>query len=648
MSAVDTRTVLSRTPRWAWGLVGLVLCVVVLIVVWDWNWFKGPVERRITAMTGREFSIRGDLDVDLGWRPRITARDLHLANADWSKSREMALVKELDLRIALMPLLRGEVRLPYIALDAPRLVLERNSRGVGNWVFPAQEDEGSGEAPQIGQLIVTDGRVEFHEPVLRTDVTLDVRSGKSAGKERAPLLATGEGSWRGSPFELQGRVDSPLNLQEKDIPYRLDLRARAGQTRAHASGALRGQVQLENFNADFALSGANLADIYDLLGIALPETPPYELHGKLDRKGDVWSYRAFTGKVGDSDLSGDASLDIGGERPKLTAKLVSKRLDFDDLAGFVGAPPSGKPGETAAADQKRLPAEVGTKATVLPDQPFKLDKLRVMDADVTLQAAEINAPKLPLEAMNTHMVLDDGVLKLNPLDFHTAGGLIASRVTLDAREPSIQTTLVADVRGLELRKLFPTVEITKKGAGKLSGVVAITAHGNSVAYMAGSANGDIGLIMGEGHISNLLIELAGLDIAESLKYLLNKDREIPLRCAYAAFRVVDGEMATRGMAFDTSDTVIFGEGGINLRRETLDLRLLPQPKDRSPLSLRAPLMIGGTFKDPSFRPEIGPLAARVGAATALYTLAPPAALLALIETGPGESIDCGPAVARGS
>jgi uncharacterized protein involved in outer membrane biogenesis len=105
-------------------------------------------------------------------------------------------------------------------------------------------------------------------------------------------------------------------------------------------------------------------------------------------------------------------------------------------------------------------------------------------------------------------------------------------------------------------------------------------------------------------------------------------------------------MTTRGLAFDTTDTVIFGSGEIDLRREAIDLRLLPEPKDKSPVSLRTPLKIGGTFKDPSFRPEIAPLAARVGAAAALYTLAPPAALLALIEPGPGENIDCGPAAAR--
>src|SRR5207253_10772526 len=125
------------------------------------------------------------------------------------------------------------------------------------------------------------------------------------------------------------------------------------------------------------------------------------------------------------------------------------------------------------------------------------------------------SPKLPLESMKAHLVLKDGQLNVNPLDFRAAGGLIASRLGLDARKSVIATTLITEVRNLELPKLFPAVQITKSGAGRLSGAMTITAQGNSVADMFGSANGDIGLVMGEGRISNLLLELAGLDVAES-------------------------------------------------------------------------------------------------------------------------------------
>ena len=101
-------------------------------------------------------------------------------------------------------------------------------------------------------------------------------------------------------------------------------------------------------------------------------------------------------------------------------------------------------------------------------------------------------------------------------------------------------------------------------------------------------------------------------------------------------------MDTRRLAFDTTDTVIYGEGRISLRDETLDLRLKPQPKDRSFLSLRAPLLVSGSFKDPAFRPDYKRVTLRGVAAAVLGSIAPPAALLAVFESGPGKDIACRP------
>lgn len=147
--------------------------------------------------------------------------------------------------------------------------------------------------------------------------------------------------------------------------------------------------------------------------------------------------------------------------------------------------------------------------------------------------------------------------------------------------------------------------------------------------------------MGRGHVGNLIMELAGLDIAESLKYLVTKDRQIPVRCIFGDFGVQDGLMQSRALAFDSTDTIIVGEGSISLKDETLDLLLRPRPKDRSILSLRSPLRIGGSFKDPTFRPDFKALGLRGALAVGLGMIAPPAALLATFEPGPGKDSDCG-------
>ena len=135
--------------------------------------------------------------------------------------------------------------------------------------------------------------------------------------------------------------------------------------------------------------------------------------------------------------------------------------------------------------------------------------------------------------------------------------------------------------------------------------------------------------------------MAGLDIAEALKFIVQGDRKIPIRCAFGDFGVRDGVMTTRALAFDTTDTIIVGEGTINLRDETLNLKLRPRPKDRSLFSLRSPLLVDGTFKDPEFHPDYGRVGLRGALALALGTIAPPAALLATLELGPGEDASCG-------
>lgn len=627
----------------AWLLLGLLL--VLLALLFDWNWLKGPIERRVEAATGREFDIVGDLDVDLSLNPLITADGLRLGNVAWSKDPQMLEVERLQLRIALWPLLRGEIQLPQLDVVRPRIVLEKNAEDVGNWIF----GDGGAPAPalpDLSKLTVTDGEFVYREAATRTAIRLDIATGPPRAQDQAaPLALEGDGRWRGQTFHLQGRIESPLSLTDETNPYRVNLSARAGATRARVRGGLTGPLTLRGFDLRMALSGDNLADLYPLLGVALPDTPPYALDGRLGRVGAVWRYDDFVGKVGDSDLGGDASVDIGGERLFLKAELVSKRLDFDDLAGFIGAPPQTEGGEVASAEQRREAARQAARPRVLPDKPYDLAKLRSMDADVKLHASRINA-KLPLDDMTVHVLMEGGLIRLEPLNFGVADGDIESRIRLDARSASIRTTANIKARRLDLPRLFPQAEIVQDSIGRLGGDFRLTGRGNSVAQMLGSADGDIRLGMGKGRISNLLLEFAGLDLAEILKFTLGKDRTVPILCVVGDFAVRDGVMDTRTLLFDTTDTVVTGQGTISLRDERLDLRLSPLPKGPSIFVLRSPLHIRGTFKDPTIRPDAGRLTLRGVAAVALGIIAPPAAILAMIELGPGQDSDCGAALQK--
>jgi len=630
----------KRGQRWLIAGAAVAVAILVLILLWDWNWFKGPVERAVQARTGRALQI-GNLDVELGRTTTVRGDRIRFANASWAKQPQMASADRVEIDVRLWPLLRGSVQLPEIRLSRPDVLLETapDKNQPGNWAFLTS---GGGQRLQLQRLRISDGRLQFIDALGRSNIDLAVHSGQAKQADAAPpVLVQGKGHWRGAAFSLKGGTESPLELSNSDHPFRIHLDAHAGATHAIADGSLTNPFQLQVFDLQFQLSGQDLDDLYPLIGIAIPSSPPYQLKGQLQRDHERWRYEKFSGRVGDSDLAGDVEIDVAGERPRLTANLLSRRLDFDDLAGFIGAPPRTGGNETANAEQKAQAAQLAAKPTVLPDTPYNLGKLRAMDADVRWKAQRINAPRLPLDDMDAHLLLDNGLLRLEPLNFGVAGGDIRSTIRMDARRPQISTTLNASLRRVQLGQLFPDAKLAEQASGGIGGTIHLSGTGNSIAAMLGSSNGDVGLGMGRGHIGNLLMELAGLDVAESLKFLFTGDKQIPLRCAFGDFSVRNGLMQSRALAFDTTDTLVIGEGSISLKQEQLDLLLRPRPKDRSILALRSPLHIGGSFKDPSFRPDFKALGIRGAIALTLASITPPAALLATIETGPGKDADCG-------
>ena len=633
------RSVLRPLTRTRVIVLGaLAALVVVLAVLFQWNWLRGPVERIVAWQTGRSFDIAGDLDVDLGRVTTIRADALRFGNADWSPSPTMASADRAEVDVRLWPLLVGEVRLVAIRLTRPRLRLEFGPDGGGNWIFGERKGE---SRFRYAGLWIDDGRLVFLDPRRRTHLDIALDSIGSSDASAAPVELEGKGRWAGNAFSVAGRVESPLALRQTDKPYRIDLRATAGPTRAHARGTLLDPFRLRDFDLRLRLAGQDLEDLFPLIGIATPSTPPYRLDGRFTRDGDTWRYDDFTGIVGDSDLGGSAAVTVGRERPLLKADLVSKRLDFDDLAGFVGAPPQTGGEEAATAEQRAEAAARAADARVLPDTPYDLTKLRAMDADVRWKAHRINAPRLPIEDMDAHLLLEAGLLRLEPLNFGVAEGDIRSTIRMDARSEVIRTKADVAVRGLDLGELFPSAQLTQSAIGRIGGNASLAGTGNSVAGILGTADGEVMLGMGRGQVSNLLMELAGLDVAEALKFLLTQDRTVAVRCAFGDFAVEGGVMRTRALAFDTSDTIILGKGEVSLKEETLDLELRPRPKDRSILALRSPLVVDGTFKDPSFRPDFKRLGLRGATALALGSIAPPAALLATIEPGPGQDSACG-------
>lgn len=192
----------SRQPRrrrWLIG-TGIVLAlIVILVLVFDWNWLRGPVERAVSAKTGREFHL-GHLDVDLGRIVTVRGEQLSLGNAAWSKRGPMAQMRSAEIDVEFWPLLRGKVRLPEIRLEHTKVVLEAgDDTHPGNWVF--ETSGGDGTLPRLGRLLVQDGRLQYIDAANKSDVDVAINSlaPPRSDQRAAPIGIDGKGRWKGIP-----------------------------------------------------------------------------------------------------------------------------------------------------------------------------------------------------------------------------------------------------------------------------------------------------------------------------------------------------------------------------------------------------------------------------------------------------------------
>ncbi|HET7221839.1 MAG TPA: AsmA family protein, partial [Rhodanobacteraceae bacterium] len=448
---------------------------------------------------------------------------------------------------------------------------------------------------------------------------------------------TAKGAWRGADASGSGKLGSVLALSNASTPFPLQADLRLRDLHIAVTGTLTDPVHLGALDMDLEMSGESMSHLYALTGVALPPTKPFSTHGRLFARvhQGIFKYDHFDGKVGHSDLHGSATYASAGPRPKLTATLTSNVLDFGDLSPLIGA-------DSNAAKARRGESQKQPADKVLPVETFDTTRWRKMDAEVHFTGKRIvRKSNLPISDLSTHLVMDDGVLTLDPLALMAAGGDLKANITLDGRRNPMHGEATLSLRHLKLSKLFPTVDLMHTSLGQINGDANLDGDGNSVAGLLGTSNGEVKILINNGAVSKLLLEEIGLNIGNIIITKLVGDKPEELNCAAADLVAKQGVWRPQIFVIDTEPMTINVDGSINLADETLNLTIHPHSKGVRVLSLRSPLYLRGTLKHPDAGVEKGPLLARgVGAAVLGAVAAPVAALAALIAPSHDEDNAC--------
>jgi uncharacterized protein involved in outer membrane biogenesis len=645
------RVVLGRIAA---AVAIFIVLVVVTIAVLPSSVWRSLIVHVVAQRTGRPAAIDGEVRVKIfSANPELIVEGFSLGNADWAKPKSMLTVKRFDASVSLVSLLRFHVILPRVAIDTPVIDLERDSRGRANWDFtPA----GSGRAahnpkaapthvPVIQELTVSSGTLTASDSIrkLKFEGQISIQESQNTADDHA-LKVRGTGELNNKPFELHLEGAPLINVQPTK-PYEFSVAATAADIKLTAHTEFPRPFDMAAVRSTFTVSGSDLADVYYLTGLALPNTPPYDVAGTLERDKLIFRIDDLRGKLGSSDIEGKVSIDTGHERPKLIATLTSKQFAFADLASPLGtqATPERKTG-TLAKPTKPLQAAAPAPASalLLPDADLQVNRVRGMDADVDFDAQSVLAPKLPMKKVHLHILLDNGKITLNPLTFVLPQGQFAGTVTVDARPATPETSIDMKLSDVDMSQFKSKGATSAPLEGHIVGRIRLHGSGTSVHKAAANADGDITVVMPQGEMREVLAELTGIDVSRSLGLLVTKNqKDTEVRCGVANFHADDGDLKATTLVVDTTHVLVTGDGHVNLKTEALDLSLRGQPKEVRIFRIRAPILLKGSLLHPTIGVQPGKLAAQTGGAVALGTLLTPlAALLAFVDGGLAKDANC--------
>ena len=641
-----------------------------------WPFLSAPLEKQLSSWMNRQvhFDVseyakpskpklvnnqRNDLKTASAYSFRVTfiggitlkTSKLIIAAPAWSSKPYFVDGNNIWLKLRYIDIWRAYRGQPLHinSLQAYKLdsYIERMADGRASWQFSNKPDAPNKPLtlPSFDQLLITNGLLHIIDEPLKSNIEAKLTfvsnsTAPSSAAANSPninspvsnlskLTASATGQFKALPLKIElvstGALPSNISntniVNTKNIPVAMTLNATIGRANLRFKGSTQDMMHPSQLAGNFNLGGPSLAAVGDLVGVTLPTTAVFTTNGSIDKQNSMWNIKINQMAIGGSRLNGRFSYDKSSTTPLLKGQLRGS-LVITDLGPALGV----------NADNK-------IKNKVLPRRAFDLASLRKMNADIAIdmQYVDLKTSYLePLKPLQAHLTLKSGVLKLNNIKTATANGRLTGDMGLDGRGTKALWDANLAWNGVRLERWIKqkrSNNLPPYISGKLNGRAIIKGQGKSTSEILASLNGNIRSELNQGAISHLGLEVAGLDIAQSIGVLFKGDDALPTQCAVVDLQAKNGILMPRVMVVDTTDTTLWVDGSLSLATETLNLRAMAFPKDFSPLTIRTPLHVNGSFANPVVSLEKKPIGIKLAAAALLALINPLVAVIPLLDTG---------------
>jgi uncharacterized protein involved in outer membrane biogenesis len=566
-------------------VVGIAAALLAIIHSIDFNGYKDLIAQQVQAATGRQLVLAGDVHVGLSLTPSLSVEQVSFRNADWGSEPQMLKFDRLEADVALLPLLASEIRIKRLRLVGADILLETDKNGQGNWVMGGGSSAGSTPLPEIGQVIIENAKLRFHNGVTGNTRSLQIDNLTVSPTDADTLAIAFNGQVDKVPVTLNGSLGALADFVHGPLP--VNLTGKFAGDDASIKGEIAHPALLKGIAFDLSMSGKSLADLNGLTGAALPASGAYQVQSKLHDQDGVYEFDSLSGRIGGSDFTGKIELDTTKAPLTVNVNLASSHLDAADLGLNQGTG-----GGKAASDGR-----------VFSPEPWPLSALRAVDGMVHINAQQAIVGSTKLDNLAGEMALDSGHLKLTSLTAGLGAGTVGVAANIDATvDPgTVQARIRADnVDGAPLLNALGLGGAITSGSMNLE--ATLQGPGSSLRDLMAKLDGGIYLEMGQGAIRNDFARLMFANVFQ-LVALGGTGDTARVNCMVTRFDAVDGIATAKSLVLDTPGVTIVGSGDINLRDETLHLHFDSNSKQVNLANLAMPINVGGTLSRPSVAPD---------------------------------------------
>jgi uncharacterized protein involved in outer membrane biogenesis len=585
---------MAKLLRLIGGLVGIIILVPAVVLgiffaTFDFNAFKTQVMQQVSTALGRDVAVNGPIGVDFKDGLVLTLKDINVGNPKSFTEKDFAKIGSLYVSVNWRALMDKSVEVKRVAVADADIHLVTNSAGENNWEFKLPKAEPG--APENSPA---------NAPKEKVEKALEKATDKNSvpNKDEFRIEKVDIGS-----VELEN-----VKLQQLDVRSgkKQDVQLEKATVKAPAEGALsvqaRGNYNAQGFDVDLnapkgwkELADGTLTPV-ELKAKYAGES--YDVKAHFSQKPKLIEVKNLQTVYKGAEFTGNLNIRTDTNVPMVTGNLASTSLD---LRGFLKQAALMPPLlAQSLVMQYRTPLAIPIAAGAA--KPADLSALKAANADLQISFAKLILPEgQVLDDVKTHLVLNGGRLRLDPLTLNLLGVPYQGVVEIT---PDSATHLTLKASGIDFEALAKAFNTTSPLSAKGDLNMDITGRGLDAEAFKRTLGGRIQLTLGQGGVD---LGSGGTAATNLIRMLYPKtafSQKQTINCADIRLTAENGVLKTNGFLIDSAAAALIADGTIDLPRDNANLLFTYAVKDEAMASIvNVPMRATGPLANMSFSPE---------------------------------------------